>query len=173
MSFNPPTYKYSDYIKWEGDWELIEGYPFAMAPSPLGKHQILMGKFIQQLNNELEECECVPYPEFDWIIDENTVVRPDIAIYCEEIETYPKTTPKIVIEIISESTAEKDEKIKFKLYEREKVEYYVLVYPDFEKVKIYRLDNKEYDKVYEGDSKFKFDLCDIEIDFKKIFKRRK
>jgi hypothetical protein len=53
------------------------------------------------------------------------------------------------------------------------VEYYVLVYPDFEKVRIYRLDNKEYDKVYEGDSKFKFDLCDIEIDFKKIFKRRK
>jgi len=173
MSFNPPVYKYSDYVKWKGDWELIEGYPFAMAPSPLGKHQVIMGRLVRILNELLEECECEPYPELDWIIDENTVVRPDIAVYYEEIETYPKTTPKIVIEIISESTVDKDEKIKFKLYEREKVEYYVLVYPDFEKVKIYRLDKKEYDKVYEGDGKFKFDLCDIEIDFKKIFKRRK
>jgi len=173
MSFNPPTYKYSDYVKWEGDWELIEGYPFAMAPSPLGKHQYLAMKLSRVLDEALEECECDPYPELDWIIDENTVVRPDIAIYCEEIENYPKTNPKIIIEIISESTAEKDEKIKFKLYEREKVEYYVLVYPDFEKVKIYKLDNKEYDKVYEGDGRFRFDLCDMEVDFKKIFKRRR
>ena len=172
MSFNPPVYKYSDYLKWEGDWELIEGYPFAMAPSPFGKHQILMGRLIQQFNNELEECECEGYPELDWVIDEKTIVRPDIAIYCEEIEKYAKTTPKIIIEIISESTALKDEEIKFKLYEKEKVEYYCLVYPDFEKVKIYKLDNKTYDKIYEGDKKFKFELCDIEIDFSNIFKRR-
>jgi len=172
MSFNPPTYKYSDYLKWEGDWELIEGYPFAMAPSPFGKHQIIMSRLIQQFNNELEDCECEGYPELDWIIDEKTVVRPDIAIYCEEIEKYPKTTPKIVIEIISDSTADKDENIKFKLYEREKVEYYVLVYPDLEKVRIFKLDNKKYDKIYEGDKEFKFDLCDIKIDFSKIFKRR-
>jgi len=173
MSFNPPVYKYSDYVKWEGDWELIEGYPFAMAPSPFGKHQHIMWKLARYLDEALEECECEGYPELDWVIDEKTVVRPDIAIYCEEIEKYPKTTPKIVIEIISESTANKDEEIKFKLYEKEKVEYYVLVYPEFEKVKIYKLDNKKYDKVYEGDKTFKFDLCDIEIDFGKIFKKRR
>ncbi|MEO1927452.1 MAG: Uma2 family endonuclease [Nautiliaceae bacterium] len=173
MSFNPPVYKYSDYIKWEGDWELIEGYPFAMAPSPFGKYQHIMLKLARYLDEALEECEYESYPELDWIINEKTIVRPDIAVYCEEIEKYPTTTPKIVIEIISESTAEKDEEIKFKLYEKEKVEYYVLVYPDFEKVKIYKLDNKHYDKVYEGDKKFKFDLCEIEIDFGKIFKKRR
>ena len=173
MSFNPPIYKYSDYVKWEGDWELIEGYPFAMAPSPFGKHQVLMSRLIQQFNNELEECECEGYPELDWVIDEKTVVRPDIAIYCEEIEKYPKTTPKIIIEIVSDSTSEKDENIKFKLYEREKVEYYVLVYPDFEKVRIFKLKNAKYDKVYEGDGNFKFDLCEIEINFGKIFKKRR
>ena len=172
MSFNPPSYKYSDYLKWEGDWELIEGYPFAMAPSPFGKHQNIMWKLARYLDEELEDCECEGYPELDWIIDEKTVVRPDIAIYCEEIEKYPKTTPKIVIEIISDSTAEKDENIKFKLYEREKVEYYVLVYPDFEKVRIFKLKNSKYDKVYEGDGKFKFNLCEIEIDFGKIFRKK-
>ena len=34
-------YTYEDYKNWEGDWELIEGVPVAMAPSPLGIHQYL------------------------------------------------------------------------------------------------------------------------------------
>ena len=135
MSFNPLVYKYSDYVKWEGDRELIEGYPFIVTPNPLGRHQYLSMKLARIFDEMLEEYECEPYPELDWIIDENTVVRPDIVVYCEEIETCPKTTPKIVIEVISESTAEKDEKSNLN-YRREKV-------------KIYRLDKKEYDKVYE------------------------
>jgi len=167
MSFNPPVYKYSDYKKWEGDWELIEGYPFDISQIYKGLHQFLLSKVLSAINTKF-----FVYPLLDWIIDEKTVVRPDVAVYCEEIEKYPKTTPKIVIEIISESTANKDEEIKFKLYEKEKVEYYCLVYPEFEKVKIYKLDNKKYDKVYEGDKKFKFDLCEIEIDFGKIFKKK-
>ena len=168
MSFNPPTYKYSDYLKWEGDWELIEGYPFDISKIYRDiKHQLILSNVLSVIQTSF-----FVYPLLDWIIDEKTVLRPDIAIYCEEIEKYPKTTPKIVIEIISDSTADKDENIKFKLYEREKVEYYVLVYPDLEKVRIFKLDNKKYDKIYEGDKEFKFDLCEIEIDFSKIFKKK-
>jgi len=29
-----PRYTYEDYKLWEGDWELLEGVPSAMAPSP-------------------------------------------------------------------------------------------------------------------------------------------
>ena len=29
------TYTYEDYKRWEGDWELIDGVPLAMAPSPI------------------------------------------------------------------------------------------------------------------------------------------
>ena len=29
----------SDYEVWEGDWELIEGIPYAMSPVPTMKHQ--------------------------------------------------------------------------------------------------------------------------------------
>jgi len=168
MSFNPPTYKYSDYLKWEGDWELIEGYPFDISKIYRDiKHQLILSNVLSVIQTSF-----FVYPLLDWIIDYKTILRPDIAIYCEEIEKYPKTTPKIVIEIISDSTADKDESIKFKLYEREKVEYYVLVYPDLEKVRIFKLDNKKYDKIYEGDKEFKFDLCEIEIDFSKIFKKK-
>lgn len=167
MSINPPKYTYEDYKLWQGDWELIKGYPFAMAPSPYGKHQKLMLALGRLLSQELEDCECEVYPELDWIVNEKTVVRPDIAVYCEEIEKYPKTTPKIVVEIVSKSSAEKDEEIKFRLYEEEGVEYYVLAYPDFQKVRIFKLVDGKYKKVYEGDGKFRFELCDMEVDFKK------
>ena len=165
----PPRYSYNDYKRFEGDWELIDGFLYAMAPSPFGKHQKIMSNLIYEFKKELEECECDIYPELDYIVNENTILKPDLAIYCEEVETYPKTTPKIVIEIISESTASRDEKIKFEIYEKEKVDYYILVYPDFEKVKIFKNKNG-FDKVYEGDGKFKFDLCEIEVDFKRAFK---
>ena len=165
----PPRYTYEDYKRFEGDWELIEGFLYAMAPSPFGIHQKIMANLIYLFKEELDECECDIYPELDYIVSENTVLRPDLAVYCEEIEKYPKTTPKIVIEIVSSSTANKDEKIKFSIYEKEKVDYYVLVYPDFKKVKIYKNKDK-FDKVYEGDGKFKFELCDIEIDFQRAFR---
>ena len=77
-----------------------------------------MSRVLFIFSTELEDCDCDVYPELDWIIDESNVVRPDLAIYCEDIEKYPSTTPKIVIEIILESTAKKDESIKFTLYEK-------------------------------------------------------
>ena len=165
----PLRYTYKDYKRFEGDWELIEGFLYAMAPSPFGIHQKIMANLIYLFKEELDECECDIYPELDYIVSENTVLRPDLAVYCEEIEKYPKTTPKIVIEIVSSSTVDRDEKIKFSIYEKEKVDYYVLVYPDFKKVKIYKNKDK-FDKVYEGDGTFKFELCDIEIDFKRAFR---
>jgi len=30
-----PNYTYEDYCQWEGQWELIEGIPYAMSPLPI------------------------------------------------------------------------------------------------------------------------------------------
>ena len=35
MSAVVELYTYDDYVKWEGDWELIDGRPLAMAPAPV------------------------------------------------------------------------------------------------------------------------------------------
>ncbi len=39
------TYTYKDYKLWEGDWELINGHPQAMTPSPKYEHQKFSQKF--------------------------------------------------------------------------------------------------------------------------------
>jgi hypothetical protein len=50
-------YTKADFVKWGGDWELIDGMAYAMAPSPLVTHQNIVVKIAAQLNNAVSECE--------------------------------------------------------------------------------------------------------------------
>ncbi len=47
-------YTYDDYKLWEGAWELHEGYPVAISPAPMINHQILVVKFIAQIDDQLD-----------------------------------------------------------------------------------------------------------------------
>ncbi len=174
-------YTYEDYKQWKGDWELIEGIPFArnssmMAPAPVRKHQGLAVKIIYQLESQIQECErCEVLGEVDYKINEDTVLRPDIVFTCDETgEAYLTKTPQIIVEIISPSSARRDEKYKFDIYESEKVAYYILIYPDDLKAKIYKLKDSKYDKqgeFFKESYKFKGVECDIELDFERVFRR--
>ncbi len=170
-----PYYTVEDYKSWEGDWELIEGIPYAMAPSPLGIHQKIISNLIYEFRKELENCSdrCFVYSELDWIISEDTVLRPDLSLLCKEIKEYIKETPSVVIEVVSKSTAKKDETLKFKIYEREKVPYYILVYPNIQKVRVFKLEGNKYEKFFDADSGILSipidDSCFTNINVEKIF----
>ena len=85
-----PRYTYSDYAQWEGNWELINGYPHAMSPSPARKHQFVCTELVVNIHTTLKKetnCgDCFVYQELDWIISDDTTVRPDIMIVCGKIE---------------------------------------------------------------------------------------
>ena len=170
-------YTYDDYIHWEGDWELIDGIAYAMAPSPLKTHQNLLFKLAISFGNAIKNCKkCKAFVEMDYKVDEENVLKPDLSILCKEDkeERFISIAPDIIVEVISKSTARRDEKIKFKIYEEEGVKYYVLAYPDEKKVKIYKNINHKFIK--EGDFrensyKFETDECEFEVDFKEVFER--
>ena len=170
-----PQYTVEDYMLWEGDWELIKGIPFAMAPSPLGSHQAIVVEISRQISNQVIGCKnrCYVYVELDWIIDEHTVLRPDVLVICKKIKEYLKETPEVVIEVVSKSTASKDDHLKFELYRDEKVKYYVLVYPALKKVRIFELKDDKYVRVFDGDSgSFSFKLrkdCSFSLDLEKLW----
>ncbi len=170
-----PHYTYEDYKQWEGDWELIDGTPFAMAPSPLWKHQRISLLLAFQIEEQIENCQknCKVCQEVDWVVNEETVVRPDILVICDEVEDFVRSTPEVIFEIVSSSTAFKDERIKFELYKREKVKYYGLVYPKLKKMRVFMLKNGEYDKVFDSDKgKFTFEIdCPFSVDIGKVWKR--
>ena len=171
-----PNYTYDDYIHWEGDWELIEGVAYAMAPSPILTHQAISSLLIQTIGESLKNCKkCIVVSEMDYKLSDDTVLRPDIALVCGQKEgTYIKKSPELIVEIVSKSSASRDEKIKYSLYQAEKVPYYILLYPDDLKAKIYELQNNKYEKIIdllEGTFDFKMLGCDANIDFDFVFER--
>ncbi len=170
------NYTYDDYKLWEGDWELIGGVPLAMSPAPVRKHQGIASEIIYNFRMQLENCTtCEVLGEVDYKIGEDTVLRPDIVLTCNETnENYLTKAPEIIVEIISKSSAKRDEVYKFDIYQAEKVGYYVIVYPDDLRAKVYKLDGKEYDK--QGDFAmesydFEQTSCKVSLDFAKVFKR--
>ena len=169
-------YTYDDYKEWKGEWELIDGIPLSMAPAPMRKHQSLASEIIYNLREQLEECtQCEVLGEIDYKVSDDTVLKPDIVLTCGETnESYLTKAPEIIVEIISKSTAKRDEKYKFEIYEKEKVNYYILVYPDDLRAKVYKLKDSKYDK--EGDFlqesyDFEETTCHISLDFERVFKR--
>jgi len=171
------NYTYDDYRQWEGEWELIDGVPVSMAPAPVKIHQRLSGEIFMALNETMQNncIDCEVLYEVDWKVTEETVLRPDIILACDdEHEAYLTKAPKIIVEILSPSTAKKDETVKFDIYEAEGVHYYILVYPDDLKAKVYSLKEGKYIKV--GDFTHELlifdDLeCVLSLDFEKVFRK--
>ena len=169
-------YTVDDYRKWQGDWELIDGTPYAMAPSPISAHQILLVEFAKAMSQILEECKnCFVLVEEDYIINKENVVRPDLSVVCKDaLAANIIKAPKLIVEIVSSSSAYRDEKVKFAMYERELVEYYILAYPEEFLVKMYRLENGNYKKVGDFCSEtFEVDIngCKGIVDCKRVFKK--
>ena len=170
-----PNYTYDEYVLWEGNWELIYGVPYAMAPAPMIKHQAISNKIARYLDESLQECKvCQALLPIDWKIDESTVVQPDNLVICHtpQEEAYIKKAPKIIFEILSKSTAIVDKKLKYELYEKEGVNYYIIVDPKENIAKVYRLKEGRYIKVcdaHEESVDFNLDVCAFTFDFSKIW----
>lgn len=168
-------YTKDDYALWDGDWELIYGHPYAMAPSPMYGHQFVNLKIARQLDEKLDNCKsCYTLFETDVEFSQDTVLRPDCMVICYEPVDKLTKAPEIVFEVISKSTAKRDETIKFEVYQEEGVKYYILTYPDIKKAKLYKLHEGRYIKVGDFTNEtytFELDMCSIEFDFNFIWKK--
>lgn len=169
-------YTYEDYCHWEGKWELIEGIPMAMSPSPNISHQAIAANILFELKKSIPNCNhCLVLAEEDWKINDGTVLKPDVVLICNEPnDQYITKAPEIVVEVISPSTSRRDEVFKFDIYEREQAAYYVIAYPDDYKAKIYKLENNQYIK--QGDFskesyQFENTSCNATIDFDAVFRQ--
>lgn len=153
---------------------MVNGYPYAIAPSPYRNHQWFTSKFILKASNETDKinstCECQVYSELDWVIDEDSVVRPDCMIVCgnfsEDFLTFP---PALIVEISSPSTKLRDRNTKYNLYEMKCVKYYVISNTEAKTVDVFELVLGKYTP--KTGIKFQFtDNCQIDLDVYAIWK---
>ncbi|MCX8076927.1 MAG: Uma2 family endonuclease [Aquificaceae bacterium] len=163
----PVRYTVKDWERWQGDWELVEGVPYAMA-SPRPINQRLLARITRILDTMFDNCpNCGVYVELDWYISGDTIVRPDLLVFCGEVPEKLEDKPEMVIEIVSPSSKAMDEGLKFELYQEQKVPYFVLVYPEDKTFVVYELKDRKY--VLKEDRKFYLKGCELELDFTEVF----
>lgn len=131
-----PTYTIADYLTWKGDWELWNGVAVAMS-SPRSRHQRLARRAVTALDGSLTEnsskskpCEhCEVFYELDWHVDDLNVVRPDIALTCTPVGDFITSAPALIVEVLSDSTRDKDLGPKRELYAQQGVRHYLVIDP--------------------------------------------
>ncbi|TVQ28427.1 MAG: Uma2 family endonuclease [Spirochaetaceae bacterium] len=150
-------YTIAERLQWETDeqWELINGIAYAMSPAPRLIHQRLLGKLFTQLSNQLNGKPCEPfiapvdlYP-FPDAEDEraDTVVQPDLMIVCDPSQCREEGVfgaPDWILEILSASTAWKDQTEKKLVYQQCGVREYWILNPDNLDLIIYRRDGERF-----------------------------
>jgi Uma2 family endonuclease len=142
-----PNYTYEDYLHWEGHWELVDGIPYAMSPSPVPNHQWVATNLGAEFRRALKNsgCSCKTYMPVDYKLSDDTVFQPDLLVVCQPIsKKYLDFPPAIVVEILSEATRMKDRNIKYPKYEAEGIPYYLMIDSDTNTVEIYQLIDGRY-----------------------------
>ncbi|KIG18782.1 hypothetical protein DB30_07797 [Enhygromyxa salina] len=144
-------FSYADVLRWPEDerWELHEGVAVAMSPAPSTIHQRVVGELYRQIANFLIDRPCevfvAPFDVRLGPIDSqpdqiNTVVQPDLAVICDHTgldERGFQGGPDWVIEVLSPSTAARDQITKLRFYEAHAVKHYWLVHPIERVVTVY------------------------------------
>lgn len=152
------SYTYADYVKWtfQEVVELIKGRIIPMA-APLSNHQQTSSNLHATFKVFLRKQNCrVYHAPFDVRLpkplshrksdeDIETVVQPDISIICDISKIDRRGcvgAPDLIVEILSKSTAAKDVKDKFEVYEEAGVKEYWLASVEDCTVSVFRLDSQ-------------------------------
>ena len=148
-------YTYADYLKWhfKERLELIRGYIYKMSPAPSRRHQAIVWNLNVTIGNYIKGQQCSAYAApFDVRLptrdkksnqDITTVLQPDICVICDHSKLDDQGclgAPDLVIEVLSPGNSNKEMKQKFDVYEESGVREYWVVYPEYEHVHIFVLD---------------------------------
>lgn len=150
------NYNYADYLTWDEKlrFEIIDGIVYDMSPAPNRAHQDISMNLSIAIGSLFKGKDCKVYhAPFDVRFSDlenptenshfTSVVQPDISIICDKSKLDDKGckgAPDLVIEIISKSTAKKDNFEKFQLYQKHGVKEYWTIYPEEKFVNVYILD---------------------------------
>ncbi len=132
-------------------YEIVEG-DLVVSPSPNRKHQrcvIRLIAFFQKVE-DAGHGQVYSAP-FDVVLDTDTVVEPDVLFIRTErlyilSEANVQGAPDLIVEVLSNSTRDRDFGVKLHLYARYGVAEYWVVDPEMETVTRFRLTQAGYER---------------------------
>jgi Uma2 family endonuclease len=149
----PGTLTYEDYCALPDDglrYEVIEGFLFS-EPSPRRAHQEVAGNLYVMLRAHVDAQDLgkVYIAPFDVILDQRTVVVPDLVFVARErlgivAERGVEAAPDLVVEVLSPGTARRDRVRKLNAYARHGIRHYWLVDPEAKTVEAFELVEGAY-----------------------------
>jgi Uma2 family endonuclease len=158
-------FTYADYLTWnfKERIELIRGRIFKMSPAPSVTHQQILGNIFAFFKAKLSDPCRILFAPVDVRLkgrpfrkrkrqdnEITTVVQPDLIVVCDpEKMADPRSidgAPEMVIEILSPGNTRTETKYKLGLYEENGVEEYWVVFPSFNIVQVYLLEDDQYGK---------------------------
>jgi Uma2 family endonuclease len=123
----------------EAKYELINGEVYAMAGTSVN-HTRISGNIFNKTKNHLENSPCEPFiSDMKVKIGEN-FYYPDMMVVCDDKEEndYYRTSPVIIVEVLSKSTRQNDRTIKKQDYlQIPTLEEYVLIEQDFAEIEVF------------------------------------
>lgn len=158
--------------------EYVNGKIYYM--SPFLRHSRVSLNICRILEDNLPSSSCIVVPEMHIKFAENNYRIPDISVFCGSDvkakcmdETIKYECPKLIVEILSESTEDVDRNEKMKLYANRGVEEYLIIDYKNEIIEQYVLSGDEYSQVkcYKNSDKCRLMLYPM-VRFKvtKVFK---
>lgn len=103
-----------------------------MSPSPFGPHEKIITRLSFQIRKQLEsdDCECEIYTNLDWIINNTTVIRPDLMVVCgNQPQRHLEHPPALAVEVLAPSTRGRDLIAKRSLCRENHVPNYLTIDP--------------------------------------------
>jgi Uma2 family endonuclease len=132
LKVDPKSYLEQERLS-EEKHQLIEGEIFAMSGASM-THNLITGNLVRELGNQLKTRPCLTFPSDLRVQVGENYVYPDVSVVCDDPEfsdTDNLLNPKIIIEVLSPSTADYDFGGKFALYRQiSSLEEYLLVAQD-------------------------------------------
>jgi Uma2 family endonuclease len=126
--------------------------------------------FSNALNNLSSDCNCQVLYECDWIVSEDTIVRPDVMISCDaKNDDWVTEPPSFILEILSPATVLKDRNTKFKLYQAYGVRYYLIADLGKKLIEIFSLKDNVYQETSDLKSFHLTKVCTIELSVQDLF----
>jgi Uma2 family endonuclease len=178
------SYTFADYLSWQFSEmvELIKGKIYKMTPAPLLLHQKISMHLSAEIFYFLKKKKCSVFAApFDVYLPiektsgKPTVVQPDICVICDQSKIDNQGcigAPDMIVEILSPSTAHKDLKEKFDVYESSGVKEYWIVSPGDKIIDVFLLENEKYQlkgKYTLGDKIYLYTLPELLIDLDEVF----
>lgn len=148
-----PKMTYEEFLQFsegsENRYEFIGGEVYLMA-SPSYAHQSAIEEILSFMHQWFKGRKCRPLPApFDVTLtkfDRKNVVEPDIVVICDTENIDEKGryfgTPPLLVEVLSDSTRNKDLLKKYDLYAKSGVREYWIVNPRKKEVFVYEFEDR-------------------------------